>query len=263
MRTRYKNPPINEVIIGAYFSQPIMPLRSEHIGLFWSKIRSEFPNIQQQPELTVPLIGPSFTIQLGISDEPYPMPRFWLSSEIGDTLIQIQKNAFILNWRKREGEYPHFETVKGLFDEYFSLFLDFCREELKIENINIQVTELNYSNAIESCPFWKNAFDTPKVIPSMSVLNVGLADAPAPDFNYVTAYNVASDMALNVAIRTGRKATDAAQAVLVFELRALGAVGAASRHEADEWYDRAHDAIGHCFTAMTSPDIRQEHWQEA
>lgn len=262
MRVKFKNPPINEVIIGAYFDQPIMPLRSEHIGLFWSQIRSEFPNIQQQPELTLPIVGPNFSLQFGLVDEPYPMPRFWFSSEDGTILIQIQKNAFILNWRKREGEYPHFENVKGLFDRYLENFLSFLRAELKVDGVSIQVTELTYSNLVESGGFWNSPLDTPRLIPSIAILHVGAPSDSLPDFNYLTAYRFAPDLSLNVAIRTGRKTTDASKAVLVLELRAIGALGAAAKSEADKWYGRAHDMIGHCFLNITNPDIQREYWQE-
>ena len=94
MNVKYKNPPINELIIGAYFDQPIVPLRSEHVGLFWAEVRTKFPKIQQQPELSLPIMGPTLTFQIGLTDEPYPMPRFWLISEDDTILMQIQKNAF-------------------------------------------------------------------------------------------------------------------------------------------------------------------------
>jgi uncharacterized protein (TIGR04255 family) len=261
MPVKFKNPPINEVIIGAYFDQPILPLRSEHIGVFWSQIKSAFPNIQQQQELTLPIVEPNFSIQFRITDEPYPMPRFWLSSEDGTILIQIQKNAFILNWRKREGAYPHFDNVKGSFDKYLEAFLSFLRTELKVVSVNIQVTELSYSNLIEPVSYWTNPLDTPRLLPSLAILDIGAPSETPPDFNYVTAYRFAPDLTLNVAVRTGRKATDASQAVLEFELRAIGVLGAAGKAEADMWYDRAHDTIGHCFTTMTNPDIQREYWQ--
>jgi uncharacterized protein (TIGR04255 family) len=261
MRIKYKNPPINELIIGAYFEQPIMPLHSEHIGVFWSQVRGDFPSIQQQPELSLPLVGPNMTVQFGITDEPYPMPRFWLTSDDGSILIQIQKNAFILNWRKRADAYPHFDNVKQKFDKYFDLFTMFIRSELKVEGINIQVTELTYSNLIEAGSYWESALDTPRVLPSLSILDVGVAEA-VPDFNYLTAYRVAPDLTLKVAVRTGRKATDASKPVLVFELRAIGALGVANKGDADRWYNRAHDTIGRCFTTMTNPDIQSNYWQE-
>jgi hypothetical protein len=34
-RREYKNPPINELVLGLYFDRHILPFRSEHVGLFW------------------------------------------------------------------------------------------------------------------------------------------------------------------------------------------------------------------------------------
>jgi uncharacterized protein (TIGR04255 family) len=263
MTVKYKNPPINELIIGAYFDQPIAPLRSEHVGLFWAEIRKEFPKIQQQPELSLPLVGPTLTFQIGLGDEPYPMPRFWLISEDDTVLMQIQKNAFIFNWRRRNTEYPHFDAVKSSFDQYFGLFSSFLKKELGIESLNIQVAELTYSNLIESGDYWAGPGDTPKLIPTMSIPDPGIPIERNLDFNYLTAYKLASGLALHVSVRTGRKASEADKAILIFELRALGALGAANKLESDAWFKQAHDAIGYCFTAMTNPVIQREYWQPA
>jgi uncharacterized protein (TIGR04255 family) len=260
MKVKYKNPPINELIVGAYFDQPIMPLRSEHIGLFWSEVRREFPKIQQLPELVLPIVGPLLGLQIG-PDEPYPMPRFWLVSEDDTIVMQIQKNAFILNWRRRDLDYPHFHSVKSSFDNYFALYSSFIKKELGIDALNIQIAELTYSNLIESTEYWKDSSDTPRVIPTISIPDPGVAIEGKPDFNYLTVYKLAADLSLHVAVRSSRKPTEASKTVLVFEIRALGALGTAGKIDADKWYDRAHDTIGRCFTAMTSPDIQQRYWQ--
>jgi uncharacterized protein (TIGR04255 family) len=261
MTVKYKNPPINELIIGAYFDQQIAPLRSEHVGLFWSEVRNDFPKIQQQQELALPIVGTAFALQIGFTDEPYPMPRFWLVSEDETTLLQIQKNAFILNWRKRDSAYPHFESVKSSFDKYFERYSRFIRRELGIDLPNIQIAELTYNNLIESCEYWRDTSDTQRLIPGISIPDPGVPVEGKPDFNYLTSYKLASDLALNVAVRSGRKPTEAGSAVLVFELRALGTLGAASKSDADAWYQRAHDTIGRCFTSMTNPDIQERYWQ--
>jgi hypothetical protein len=57
MTVKFRNPPINELVIGVYFSRELEGLRAEHVGLFWSTIRAEFPTIQQQPVIVPPLGG--------------------------------------------------------------------------------------------------------------------------------------------------------------------------------------------------------------
>jgi uncharacterized protein (TIGR04255 family) len=261
MAVTFNKPPLEEVIVGAYFAQPILALRSEQVGLFWSEIRKELPVIQQQIELSPPF-GPTQPYGLPGPGELYPMPRFWLVSEDESIVVQIQKNAFLLNWRKRSDEYPRFGKVKSEFDRYYSAFAVFVSQELRTEMPLIQATELTYSNLVDGGPHWSRVEDTSKLIPGFSFPNVG-AEASIVDFNNVTAYALELDLMLNVAIRTARRTTNPSIAVLAFDLRTTGALGAASKPEADNWYARAHEAILGAFTAMTAQDIQRDHWRRA
>ena len=63
----------------------------------------------------------------------FPLPRFSIKSPNGEMLIQIQRNAFLFNWRKREGHYPHFEVVKKSFDRNFALFMQFLEKEFQYQ----------------------------------------------------------------------------------------------------------------------------------
>lgn len=260
MAVTFNKPPLEEVIVGAYFAQPI-PLRSEHVGLFWSEVRKELPVIQQQVELPPPF-GPTQAFGLPGPGELYPMPRFFLVSEDESILVQIQKNAFLLNWRKRNTEYPRFDSVKKKFDGYYAALVAFVSRELPTEMPPIQSTELTYSNVVDECPYWSRPGDTSNVIPGFSLPNVG-AEALTVDFNNVTAYTLEPDLMLNVAIRTARRPTNANAVVLAFDLRTIGALGAASKPEADNWYERAHETIIRTFTAMTAQDIQRDHWQRS
>ena len=260
MAVTFNKPPLEEVIVGAYFAQPL-PLRSELVGLFWSEVRKELPVIQQQVELPPPF-GPTQAFGLPGPGELYPMPRFLLVSEDESILVQIQKNAFLLNWRKRNTEYPRFDSVKKRFDVYYAALVDFVSRELRTEMPLIQSTELTYSNLVDECPHWGRAWDASNVIPGFSFPNVG-AEASRVDFNNVTAYTLEPDLMLNVAIRTARRPTNANAVVLAFDLRTIGALGAASKPEADNWYERAHETIIRTFTAITAQDIQRDHWQRS
>jgi uncharacterized protein (TIGR04255 family) len=260
MRVTFEKPPLEEVIVGAYFAQPI-PLRAEHVGLFWSQIRKDLPVIQQQPETASPF-GVMQPTGFPGPGEVYPMPRFWLISEDQSILVQIQRNAFVLNWRKRNEEYPRFDSVKGKFDQYYFAFADFVSRELHSEMALIQSTELTYANLVDECPQWRGARDTSNVIPGFSIPDVG-AEASTVDFNNVTEYTLEPDLMLNVAIRTARRPRNANATVLAFDLRAIGALGAASKPEADNWYERAHETIIDAFTALTAKSIQRDHWQRS
>ena len=261
MKTKFRHPPINELVIGLYFDRHL-PLRSEHVGLFWSSVRSDFPVIRQQPMISPPVLGavPAITVELVGPEEVYPMPRFWLESQDG-MLMQVQKNAFLLNWRKGASDYPHYETVKASFDRNFVRFARFIDDEFQTKP-TLQIAELSYINTIESCDYWSGPKDTANVFPLFRIVLCPEApESQQPNFNHIATHQFSSDLSLSIAIRNGRLQTDGGKPVLIFEFRALGLLGASDKPEADLWFARAHEAIGDCFMAITNPDIQQQYWQ--
>jgi uncharacterized protein (TIGR04255 family) len=260
MRIKFKKPPINEVAIGVYFEQELQPFRTEHVGLFWSKIRTEYPMCRQQPVIAPPVLGSGPPIvEMLFTNELAPMPRYLFESVDGATLIQVQKNGFLFNWRKRDAEYPHFDSVKAGFDKNYALFSNFLHEVVGVEKLAVQVADLTYINLIDAnSDYWRGPNDTRTVFPGFSA--VARIDAPV-EFNQQTRFALGADMTLNVAIRNGKSTKERGNSVLLFELRALGVLGSVGKSEADEWFNRAHDAVGDCFLNMTSPDIQGRFWE--
>ena len=144
----FENPPVNEVVVSTYFNPPLSDFRNEHIGLFWERIRREFPIVRQQHPVG---IRPHST-----TDESSSMPRYWFIADNDINLIQIQKNAFMFNWRRRGENYPRFHRhIKPAFDKYYGLFSEFIRTEIKtVEKLAVDLCELAYINALEPCELW-------------------------------------------------------------------------------------------------------------
>ncbi|CAN0305133.1 unnamed protein product [Phaeothamnion confervicola] len=259
MKLKFKNPPINEVVLGVYFDREIVELKLEHVGLFWSLLRDRYPTVEQHPPVTPPLpFGSQFNTES--SAEYFPMPRFWLKAADDRMLVQIQRNAFLQNWRRREGRYPHYDAVKACFDSNFDEFVGFLSRELSVSP-NVQLAELTYVNVIEACEYWQNPGDTAKVIPGFSLpIAVEGAEPHKTDFNQVTYQSVRDDLGIRITIRSGRRAQEPDTA-LIFELRALGLLGGASKADADEWFIEAHEVIGETFLRLTNPEIQQKYWQ--
>jgi uncharacterized protein (TIGR04255 family) len=252
MRRKYKHPPVNEVVIGVYFADPILAMRAEHVGLFWSSIEGHFPEVAQH----VPIGG----IDIAAPDEVFPMPRFWFTSSDGVYLIQVQRNAFILNWRKKDSIYPHYEDVKAQFDKWFGAFCDFCKRQFGIGRLGIARCELNYVNLIDRVPNRFRTFaDTEKIIPSFRPLSIG-PDRTVRGFALTYEYPIASDLALTIIVQS-RKSLQSGEDVLYIELRTGGELQAQANASRAGWFERAHDAIGDAFNAMTSETIQKEHWQ--
>jgi uncharacterized protein (TIGR04255 family) len=259
-KIKLRNPPINELVIGTYFERDLPTFGLEHVGLFWSIIRHEFPVVSQNPVLVSAPLAPSPAIEFTI--EQFPMPRFWFEAADGITLIQLQKNAFIFNWRKRNNDYPHFQAVKAAFDKYLSIFLEFLTKEVRITPPNFRVLELAYVNNLFPSEYWKGPRDTSAVLPlfRLPIVEDENAFSP-PDFHQASVQRLAPDLTLGITVRTSRSGKDATEPVLVFELRAVGVLDEAARPDVDDWFQRAHDKIGDCFLSMTSLEIRNRYWQ--
>ena len=254
MTIKFGSPPINEVAMATYFNPPLVGLRSEHIGLFWNIVKKDLPSVSQQPP-----VGGMDNFQIG--SDVFPMPRYWLIASNDINLIQLQKNAFMFNWRRRDSDYPHYDNLKPVFDQYYSLFHDFIISETDIKKISIDVCELTYINTIESCEYWSGPEDTNKVIPMFSIPDIGLPTKSAPGYNCNYVYVLEDDLQLRVSIRHAQSAQNPEVPVLVLEIRASGRIASANKSDADSWFDRGHQAIIDCFVRITNPDIQRKHWK--
>jgi uncharacterized protein (TIGR04255 family) len=262
VRTKFKNPPINELIVGVYFNGETPGLRAEHVGAFWASVRKDFPHIQQQLQVTHPALAAAVafvpvSFELTTSGEVLPMPRFWLESTEPAYLMQIQKDAFLFNWRRKDKDYPHFYAVKDGFDSNFARFADFVQTEFQIALPPIAVAELTYTNLIEPCEYWSTPRDTKNVLPHFSLASSDMASEPA-DFNQITVQRFEKDLAIRTTVRN---AATSKGSCLVFELRCTGAQGNVTKSATDAWFERAHDLVGRRFLDMTSPEIQGRYWE--
>ena len=257
----FKKPPVDEVVVSTYFNPPLSDLRSEHIGLFWGKIKRDFPVVSQQPPVMIQQ-SPVEMVQSINADEPFPMPRYWIVSEDETELIQIQKNAFMFNWRRRNDEYPRFHrSIKPAFDGYYGLFSEFVRTEINMTEPLIDLCELTYINVLERCEYWTGPQDTEKVIPAFSILAPGVDPSEPSGFVCNYGYRVSDDLYLNIGLRNGVRIGQTEVAVLVFEIKASGRLGQVAKSGVDAWFERAHDTIFRCFLSITSKDIQNRYWE--
>ena len=117
----FPNAPLIEVALSVQF-QPLPLYTSAHAGEFWQKIRDDFPVTQEQPP--IPQVNEFFGsnrpspgfIDIGLNFGLTGL-RSWFMSEDGGFLIQIQRNRFVLNWRKTgpNPTYPRYEPIRKMF----------------------------------------------------------------------------------------------------------------------------------------------------
>jgi len=152
----YKSPPVVETVIGVSFA-PIKLWDIQHFGLFWSNIRDEFPEVAAHPPLeSLEESFPQSPRRLGLQFTNKPDARCWYMNANDQTLLQVQRDRFILNWRRGDTEkpYPRYaDTIRPAFIRQWGRFSDFITSEFG-HSLSIRQCEMSYINQIPLSADW-------------------------------------------------------------------------------------------------------------
>ncbi|HEX3035329.1 MAG TPA: TIGR04255 family protein [Thermodesulfobacteriota bacterium] len=167
----YENPPVVEVVCNLLF-EPLENLLVPHVGLFWERFRTEYPECSEHDPI-VPIIErfdepPKMKIEMN-EIKIASLPRVWFVQKRGNGIIQIQRDRFILNWRKvkEEDEYPRYSFVIDQFMKYLSHFKAFLDENDLGKIVPLQY-EMTYVNHIPKGEGWDSLSDVGNVFPDFS-----------------------------------------------------------------------------------------------
>ncbi len=256
----FEKPPVVETVLSVQF-EPLVDLRTAHLGLLWEKFRPTFPKtedraplepvFEQFPEVAKNRLG----LQLQTFENP-PIPRLWFSTDRGNEVIQVQPDRFLKNWRKEgEGEqYPRYESCKAAFDRDFALFSEFlAANHLGVPHVN--QCEVSYVNHIVAGEGWSGFEEFDSIfrfwrIPEEDIPGQG-EDArghlrfviPGSDGKPVGRLHVD----VQPAIRTSDK-----RPMYLFHLTARGQIG-----ESFEFFDLGRRWIVKSFAALTTPEMHK------
>lgn len=154
----FKNPPVEEVVLGVQFSD-LRKYRTVHPGLLWdSKFRQEFPKFLEMPRLASVFeifgglspgdrsSGPALEV---VGAPGASVPRLWFMNERETELLQIQSDRFIHNWKEgaTQEPYPHYEQIRDKFFDELNKVEDFF-EKQEIGLIEPNQCEIIYVNHI-------------------------------------------------------------------------------------------------------------------
>ena len=139
--------------------EPIDGLNTPRTGLLWQRFRDELPNIEEHPPLS-PVVErfehpePS-KVNVIVETKP-PVPRVWFLDADKTSLIQVQPDRFIHNWRKVTGKeaYPRYETIRQQFSTEVAEFIAFLEAE-KLGGVVVTQCEVTYVNHIEPEGVWE------------------------------------------------------------------------------------------------------------
>lgn len=258
----FENPPVSEVVFGVQFDS-LLSLKAAHLGAYWSTIKTEYPNLQDVPPLQ-PIIDPyknresAKAVGIQLSNVP-PLPRVFFIDDDGARLIQLQRDRFHHNWRKKEDPdvYPRYGEVKAEFLKQYDGFCGFVDSE-GIGTIQPTQYELTYINHVYIGTLWLNLLDLKDLMPPLAWIQPEDSFLPVPD-SVVSAYTFLCEPCaghLTISVSNATRRTDG-QELLVLELTIRGfdstiAIG--------EWFGRARDWIVRGFTSLTSQSAHL-HWR--
>lgn len=250
----FDNPPVYEVIVAVYFDPPVVDFKSQHVGLFWERIKERFPVVHQQAPLGVSGVMSS--------EEPFPMPGYWFVAADDVNIVQVQKEAFLFNWRRRNANrYPGFhDGVKPSFDQVYDEFEEFLMEEVGVAEVPVGLCELTYVDIIERCDYWQGPAQTQGVVPAFSNPLPNFGNGTESQFDCSFVYSVDEDIELFFRIRTLVDPQQSDQPVLALEMKASNIFGGVQRARTDRWFQKAHDTILEHFISMTNEQVQRDHW---
>lgn len=191
------------------------------------------------------------------------LPRVWLISSSGNTLVQVQNDRTYFNWRSRveQDQYPRYVEIIGSAKEYFETFVAFVRES-GLGEIMPTECELTYNNIIPKGQGWENLEDIGSVMPDVSWRGIKDRFLPAPrGMAWQATFPLPDNKGrLDVKLRSGQKKSDSLPALLL-ELSAHGLGEDKSLVAVWNWFEVAHEWIVRGFADLTAKEIQNTVWE--
>lgn len=246
---KFDRPPVVEVACGVSFTLP-KPLRTAHIGLYWSRVSGEFPRCDDaQPIAHIVesnVVADSAEIDFRIEHVSLPpMRRAWLINEAGTHLLQLQEDRFLFNWKRvaDNSSYPSYQEVVAGFRTQWANYKSFLSDQ-KLGDPSITQLEMTYFNFL--------------VTPADELrdhVRDRAADRflPQPETVWMrNSYPLPDGVGrLHVVAQTGRQVGSGTRG-LRLELTARGLPKDLSREGCETWFDTAHEWITHGFADVTT-----------
>ncbi len=270
---KFLRPPVVETLLSVQF-EPLAQMRVTDYGLFWKRIRDEFPVVQEHPPIpaiiesveTQPMVINPMQWRIG---GEFPPPRVWYrsnpenSSDAGEHGIQLQKDRFMQNWMRpglgdNSGRYPSYESNRADFVKYLTLFKKYLAENNLGELVPNQC-EVTYVNRI-AVPNERGALHAAcaECFPGLTLKNSTDFLPRSDRVMSVVSFPIQQDMGwLHVQIHgpvrlmTGESAID-------FRLTARGAPRASEGDPVMEWLDLGREWVVRGFHCLTSATMHQK-----
>ena len=257
---RFRKPPVSEVAVGVQFPGALNPV---HLGLYYQRVKGDFPKVQVQPAIpptfetfgTAPIVAfgiPTITLQ----------PRMWFISDDEDSLIQLQSDRLIFNWRGglRESEYPHFEKVYTGFGRALDE-LETLAEGEGIADVLVNQCEVSYVNPLPTAKTGVSLSEPEKLFRVWSGSLGAEWKEPQEDLSFTVRYRLNDQEGkqfgrLSATVMSSSAAPNIAPGFQL-EMTARGVPLGIGRKGIAVFHDQAHKAIVRTFAAITTPEMHK------
>src|SRR5258708_5390321 len=159
----FGKPPVSEVLMSVEFL-PLQNWRPPHAGLYWGCIDAEYPKTDVQFPIASERerFGDEYWVnqKLRVELAQPESARYWFIGADPTRLIQVQRDRFIINWRKvaDAAPYPRYhKSIRPRFEKEWKQFRGFVSDKT-LGAIEVQQCEITYVNDIEQGQGW-NTFN--------------------------------------------------------------------------------------------------------
>jgi uncharacterized protein (TIGR04255 family) len=254
----FDRPPVSEVACGITF-EPIRGFLLTHAGLYWARIKSDFPASEHALPLTTGqepagMIDPATGL---------PLPRLWFVAADKQGLIQLQADCFYYNWRRLNDDdrYPRYATIIKTFKDRLNGFLEFLKES-ELPPPTITGAELTYVNHIPQEHGWSSVEDLSKVFRDHCWSRIEGRFLPAPrNVGWKAQFPLPAGGNLTTSLAFGTRLRDQ-MPTLKFEMATKAKLAGKTIDDAWKWFDVAHEWIVRGFVDLTQPEIQRTAWRK-
>jgi uncharacterized protein (TIGR04255 family) len=250
----FDDPPVVETLLGVEFG-PLARWQVPHFGLFWSRIREEYPHVEEQP----PLAGSLPTNEAGelILRMTPPAVRCWFLEQRKARLLQVQRDRFIHNWRKRPAAdaYPRYENlIRPTFEREWDRFCEFLRDET-LGKPEVTGCEVTYVNQFERGREWEQPGDVVEVVSFLRRIDSSFL--PAFGLGRTSlSFDMGSEGSLHVDLVRAIRNADAAE-IFQLTLSAKGRPAVSSTESIMQWFDVGRAWVVDGFVDLTTPAMHK------
>jgi uncharacterized protein (TIGR04255 family) len=258
---RFRNPPVSEVALGVQFPAVLNPV---HLGLYYQRVKARFPKVQVQPPITSAF--ETFASSPIVAGIPIPImglqPRMWFLSEDESSLIQLQSDRLLFNWRgSLQGiPYPHFDAVHAEFVNALDV-LETLAEAEGITDMVANQCEVLYVNPLPTASTGVALSEPEKIFRICSNQRGVEWREPQEDLSFTLRYRLNDGEGkpfgrLTAAVLSSGSAPHIAPGFQL-EMTARGVPQGSGRQGITAFHDHGHRAIVRCFAALTTLEMHK------